>query len=126
MKQDELKKINHEIGSYVAKVTKTIWVDDRTLQIATMMIDSYGDTVYVWVEEADDHCRVSDGGRILFKLDPNEEDKELYETGGDIALGSGYEFDEKHCEIFVDVDRKNVAQAAMKLAQLQVAISYLG
>ena len=112
MKQDELKKINHEIGSYVAKVTKTIWVDDRTLQIATMMIDSYGDTVYVWVEEADDHCRVSDGGRILFKLDPNEEDKELYETAEDIALGSGYEFDEKHCEIFVDVDRKNVAQAA--------------
>ena len=43
MKQDELKKINHEIGSYVAKVTKTIWVDDRTLQIATMMIDSYGE-----------------------------------------------------------------------------------
>lgn len=126
MKQDELKKINHEIGSYVAKVTKTIWVDDRTLQIATMMIDSYGDTVYVWVEEADDHYRVSDGGRILFKLDPNEEDKELYETAEDIALGSGYEFDEKHCEIFVDVDRKNVAQAAMKLAQLQVAISYLG
>ena len=83
-------------------------------------------SVYVWVEEADDHCRVSDGGRILFKLDPNEEDKELYETAEDIALGSGYEFDEKHCEIFVDVDRKNVAQAAMKLAQLQVAISYLG
>ena len=98
----------------LTKVTKTIWVDDRTLQIATMMIDSYGDTVYVWVEEADDHCRVSDGGRILFKLDPNEEDKELYETAEDIALGSGYEFDENHCEIFVDVDRKNVAQAAMK------------
>ena len=56
----------------------------------------------------------------------NEEDKELYETAEDIALGSGYEFDEKHCEIFVDVDRKSVAQAAMKLAQLQVAISYLG
>ena len=96
------------------------------MQIATMMIDSYGDTVYVWVKEDEDHCRVSDGGRILFKLDPNQEDMELYETAADIALGSGYQFDEDHCEIYVDVDRKNVAQAAMKLAQLQVAISYLG
>lgn len=126
MKQEEPKQINQEIGEYVAKETKTIWVDDHTLQIATTLIDSYGDTVYVWVEEDKDHCRVSDGGRILFKLDPNEEDKELYETAEDIALGSGYEFDEKHCEIYVDVSRKNVAQAAMKLAQLQVAISYLG
>lgn len=90
------------------------------------MIDSYGDTVYVWVKEDEDHCRVSDGGRILFKLDPNQEDMELYETAADITLGSGYQFDEDHCEIYVDVDRKNVAQAAMKLAQLQVAISYLG
>ena len=65
MKQDELKKINHEIGSYVATGNQDNLGYDRTLQIATMMIDSYGDTVYVWVEEADDHCRVSDGGRIL-------------------------------------------------------------
>ena len=107
MKQDELKKLDNEIGQYAADQTKIIWVDDQTMQIATMMIDSYGDTVYVWVKEDEDHCRVSDGGRILFKLDPNQEDIE-------------------HCEIYVDVDRKNVAQAAMKLAQLQVAISYLG
>lgn len=126
MKQDELKKLDNEIGQYAADQTKIIWVDDQTMQIATMMIDSYGDTVYVWVKEDEDHCRVSDGGRILFKLDPNQEDMELYETAADIALGSGYQFDEEHCEIYVDVDRKNVAQAAMKLVQLQVAISYLG
>ena len=83
----------------------------------------------VWrcgVDEAEDHCRVSDGGRILFKLDPNSEDEELNETAKEIAIGSGYQFDDDHFEIYVDVDRKNVAQAAMKLAQLQVAISYLG
>ena len=126
MKQDETKALDREISDYVAENTKVIWVDNHTMQIATMMIDSYGDTVYVWVEEAEDHCRVSDGGRILFKLDPNSEDEELNETAKEIAIGSGYQFDDDHFEIYVDVDRKNVAQAAMKLAQLQVAISYLG
>lgn len=126
MKQDETKALDREIGDYIAGNTKVIWVDNHTMQIATMMIDSYGDTVYVWVEEAEDHCRVSDGGRILFKLDPNSEDEELNETAKEIAIGSGYQFDDDHFEIYVDVDRKNVAQAAMKLAQLQVAISYLG
>lgn len=62
----------------------------------------------------------------MFKLDPNSEDEELNETAKEIAIGSGYQFDDDHFEIYVDVDRKNVAQAAMKLAQLQVAISYLG
>lgn len=126
MKQDETKALDREISDYVAENTKVIWVDNHTMQIATMMIDSYGDTVYVWVEKAEDHCRVSDGGRILFKLDPNSEDKELNETAKEIVIGSGYQFDDDHFEIYVDVDRKNVAQAAMKLAQLQVAISYLG
>ena len=126
MRQEDTKAFSREIGDYVAENTKVIWVDNHTRQIATMMIDSYGDTVYVWVEEAEDHCRVSDGGRILFKLDPNSEDEELNETAKEIAIGSGYQFDDDHFEIYVDVDRKNVAQAAMKLAQLQVAISYLG
>lgn len=121
-----MQKVVHEIGDYVAKETKAIWVDDQTMQIATMMIDSYGDTVYAWVEEDGDVCRVSDDGRILFKLDPQAEDSELYETAEEIALGSGYQFDEEHCMIYVDVDRENVAQAVMKLALLQVAISYLG
>ena len=126
MKQDETKALDREIGGYGAENTKVIWVDNHTMQIATMMIDSYGDTVYVWVEEAEAHCRVSDGGRILFKLDPNSEDKELNESVKGIAIGSGYQFADDHFELYVDVDRKNVAQAAMKLAQLQVAISYLG
>lgn len=119
------KQLSTDIGNYVASQTKIIRVDDHTMQIATMMIDSYGDTVYVWVEEGKDYCRVSDDGRLLFKLDPGQEDEELYDTAEDIALGSGYQFDEDHCEIYVDVDPNNVAQAAMKLAQLQVAISYL-
>lgn len=119
------EQLRTDIGNYVASQTNIVRVDKRTLQIATMMIDSYGDTVYVWVEEGEDHYRVSDDGRILFKLDPGQEDKELYDTAEDIALGSGYQFDEEHCEIYVDIDKKNVAQAAMKLAQLQVAISYL-
>lgn len=87
MKQEETKALSREIGDYVAANTNVIWVDDHTMQIATMMIDAYGDTVYVWVDEAEDHCRVSDGGRILFKLDPNDEDGELNDTAREIALG---------------------------------------
>ena len=129
MQQEEIKNLNSEISQYVVKQTKIIWVDKHTMQIATMMIDAYGDTVYVvyvWVEKDDDYYRVSDDGRILFKLDPNEDDHELNETAEEIAVGSGYQFDENHFEIYVDVDQKNLAQAVMKLAQLQVAISYLG
>lgn len=125
-KKEETEKLNMEIGAYVATETKTIWVDDHTMQIATIMVDAYGDTIYVWVEDHGDYCRVTDGGRILFKLDPNDEDEELNSTAEDIAVGSGYEFDSDHYEIYVDVDRENVAQVAMKLAQLEVAISYLG
>ena len=89
MKQDETKALDREIGDYVAENTKVIWVDNHTMQIATMMIDSYGDTVYVWVEEAEDHCRVSDGGRILFKLDPNSEDEELNDWIETITMPEG-------------------------------------
>lgn len=36
MKQDELKKLDNEIGQYAADQTKIIWVDDQTMQIATI------------------------------------------------------------------------------------------
>ncbi|MDH5100141.1 DUF1828 domain-containing protein [Lactobacillus kefiranofaciens] len=125
-KKERTEQLNMKIGAYVATETKTIWVDEHTMQIATIMIDAYGDTVYVWAEDHGDYWRITDGGRILFKLDPKAEDKELNETAQDIAYGSGYEFDPEHYEIYVDVAQENVAQVVMKLAQLEVAISYLG
>ena len=39
MKQEETKALSREIGDYVAANTNVIWVDDHTMQIATMMID---------------------------------------------------------------------------------------
>lgn len=44
MRQEDTKAFSREIGDYVAENTKVIWVDNHTMQIATMMIDSYGDT----------------------------------------------------------------------------------
>ena len=62
----------------------------------------------------------------MFKLDPGETDRELYQTGMEVAIGAGFDFDEDTCEISVTTDKENLAQAIIRLAQLQVAISYLG
>ena len=44
----------------------------------------------------------------------------------EVALGAGFDFDDDTCEISVTTDKENLAQAIIRLAQLQVAISYLG
>lgn len=123
IKADLIKK---KIGEWVTKETKVELVDVNTYEVATTQIDAYGDTVYCFVEKVGQYYQVSDDSHILFKLDPGETDQELYQTGEEVALGAGFEFDEKTGEISVTTDVDNLAQAIMRLAQLQVAISYLG
>lgn len=124
--QTEEKYIKQGIGEWVAGHTGVVQVDADTFEVATTQIDSYGDTVYCFVKKVDDYYEVSDDSHILFKIDPGETDLDLYQTGEQIALGAGFEFDESSSEIFVTVEKKDLAQAIIRLAQLQVAISYLG
>lgn len=124
--KDEEKYIKQGIGEWVADHTGVVKVSDDTFEVATTQIDSYGDTVYCFVKKVADYYEVSDDSHILFKIDPGEVEPDLYQTGQEIALGAGFNFDEKSCEIFVTVDKQNLAQAIIRLAQLQVAISYLG
>lgn len=123
---DEADFIKKEIGSWVSNHTDTVPVDENTVEIATTEIDAYGDTIYCFVETVDQQYRISDDGHILFKLDPGETDQELYSTAEEIAIGAGFDFDEKTCTISVTTTKDNIAQAVIKLAQLQLAISYLG
>ena len=123
---DKQNFIKQEIGNWVSKNTEVVKVDDNTLEIATTQIDAYGDTVYCFAIDKGDYYKVSDDSHILFKLDPGETDIDLYRTAAQIAVGAGFIFDEENCEIFVEVDKENLAQAIIRLAQLQVAISYLG
>lgn len=123
---DNGKFIKQGIGNWVAEHTGVVSVGDNTVEVATTQIDSYGDTVYCFVKDMGDYYQVSDDGRLLFKLDPGQTDTDLYQTGQEIVLGAGFGFEEDTCTIFVDVDKENVAQAVIRLAQLQVAISYLG
>ncbi|MDF7672101.1 DUF1828 domain-containing protein [Lactobacillus sp. ESL0701] len=119
-------QLNQAIGDWVAAHTGVTAVSSDTLEVATTAIDSYGDTVYCFVQQVGERYLVTDDGRMLFKLDPGISDTDLYETTAEIALGAGYDFNEENCEISVQVEQDNLAQAIVKLAQLQVAISYLG
>ena len=118
--------IKNGIGEWVSAHTQVEQVGNNTWSIATTQIDAYGDTVYCFVEKTGDLYKIGDDSHILFKLDPGETDRELYQTEMEVTLGAGFDFDDDTCEISVTTDKENLAQAIIRLAQLQVAISYLG
>ena len=120
------EQIKTAIGNWVESHTGVVEVAKNTYEVATTQIDAYGDTVYCFVKKEDNLFQISDEGHMLFKLDPGETDQELYQTAEEIAIGAGFDFDRQSCEISVRTDETNLAQAIVKLAQLQVAISYLG
>ena len=122
----DLEKLMDETQQWVLRNMDVLSMPDNTIEVATFQIDSFGDTIYCFVEEKDGYYRVSDDGRMLFKLDPGQTNQELYETAAEIAVGSGYYFDEDVCEIYAEVEEDDVANSVMRLAQLQLAISYLG
>ncbi len=122
----ETELIKRDVASWISAHTQVTAVSSDTLEVATTQIDAYGDTIYCFVKKNDDQYQISDEGNMLFKLDPGETDPELYSTAEDIAIGAGFDFDEKSATISVITDQDNLAQAIVKLAQLQLAISYLG
>lgn len=117
--------LKSEIGKWIENHTNVIEIDKKNWEIGTIEIDSYGDTIYCFVSKENNYYKVSDDGRLLFKLDPGQEDKDLYQTAEEIVLGAGFDFDTETCEISILSDFENLAQAIQKLSQLQVAISYL-
>ncbi|WEV40602.1 DUF1828 domain-containing protein [Lactobacillus sp. ESL0681] len=118
--------VQKSISDWVIDNTKVIQVSEDTLEVATTEIDAYGDTVYCFVKSLTDTYQVSDDGRLLFKLDPGASDEELIQTATELVLSSGFDFDDVTNEISITIPKSELASSIMKLAQLQVAISYLG
>lgn len=120
--QNCLKK---EIGQWVARHTQILRFDAHTLEVAPTQIDAYGDQIYCFISQQGSNYLVSDDGYLLFKLAPDGGDSDFYQTAKDVAIGAGFIFDEESGTISVITDKKGLAPAILKLAQLQVAISYL-
>lgn len=113
-----------EIGAWVARNTQVIAFDEQTLEVVPTEIDAYGDRIYCFVERTKDTYVVSDDGYLLFKLDPGAS-KDFYRTAEEIAVGSGFSFNDKNGVISLQTSKEGLAATILKLAQLQVAISYL-
>lgn len=124
--EPEAQTLKSEIAAWVRRQTQVVAVSKDTFEVATNEIDAYGDTIYCFVKKEGANYQISDEGNILFKLDPGQEDRDLYQTAAEIAIGAGFDFDKQTCSISVMTDEQDRAQAIVKLAQLQIAISYLG
>ena len=121
----ELTKIADESYNWVKRNLDFYRIGESTIEVETPLIDAFGQKIYCFIEKLDDGYRVSDDGWLMYKLDPNQEDEDFYEAAVDVAVGSGFDFDEEINEIFQDVDLEDLPLMLNNLAQLEVAISYL-
>ena len=125
MNDKELQNISQASYNWIKSNLQFYRIGESTIEVETPLIDAFGQKVYCFIERLDNGYRVSDDGWLLYKLDPNQEDEDLYEAAVDVAVGSGFDFDEEINEIFQDVEEKELPLMLNNLAQLEVAISYL-
>lgn len=119
------EKLKNRLSEWFLENTKIIAVSDDTVEIVTAEKDSFGEVVYCYVQKLGETYRVSDDGRLLFKLDPSVSDDDLLNLAGDIAAKAGIQLDEKHCELWVLSDLNELCDKVRLLAQIQAVISYL-
>ena len=125
-KNADLNEFNDALQIWVNNHTHVLLMDQNTLEVETIYRDSFNELVYCFVEiTAKEKFIVSDDGRSLFKLDPSASDVDLIATIGDIAIASEFNFNLQNGVISAKADRQNLIDTIMRLAQLQVNISYL-
>ncbi|GBG05011.1 DUF1828 domain-containing protein [Lactobacillus rodentium] len=125
MTDKELQNISQASYNWLKSNLQFYRMGESTIEVETPLIDAFGQKVYCFIEGLDNGYRVSDDGWLMYKLDPNQEDEDFYEAAVDVAVGSGFDFDEEINEIFQDVEEKELPLMLNNLAQLEVAISYL-
>lgn len=125
MNDKELQNISQASYNWIKSNLQFYRIGESTIEVETPLIDAFGQKIYCFIEKLDDGYRVSDDGWLLYKLDPNQEDEDLYEAAVDVAVGSGFDFDEEINEIFQYVEENELPLMLNNLAQLEVAISYL-
>lgn len=125
-KNADLNEFKNTLQLWVNNHTHVLLMDQNTLEVETIYRDSFNELVYCFVEiTAKEKFIVSDDGRSLFKLDPSASDVDLIATIGDIAIASEFNFNLQNGVISAKADRENLIDTIMRLAQLQVNISYL-
>ena len=125
MNDKELQNISQASYNWLKSNLQFYRIGESTIEVETPLIDAFGQKVYCFIERLDNGYRVSDDGWLMYKLDPNQEDEDFYEAAVDVAVGSGFDFDEEINEIFQDVEEKELPLMLNNLAQLEVAISFL-
>ena len=125
-KNVDLNEFKNALQLWVNNHTHVLLMDQNTLEVETIYRDSFNESVYCFVEiTAKEKFIVSDDGRSLFKLDPSASDVDLIATIGDISLASEFDFNLQNGAISAKADRQTLIDTIMRLAQLQVNISYL-
>lgn len=124
MKNSEIEQIQQNSMNWLKENIHFIKAGSD-IEVATPLIGAYGDLVYCWIEKEGDYYRITDDGGTLFKLDPSQENIDLFEEAIDIVVGAGFEFDEENFEIYQVVDQADIPATINDLTQLQVALTYL-
>ena len=118
--------LQKEIAEWVATNTHILNFGPDTLEIETIFKDSFGESVYCFVEKIEfDKYNVTDDGRILFKLDPSASDEDLIAACADLVTASGFSFNVENGVISCESDEQTLAEKVMQLGYLEVKVSYL-
>lgn len=126
VKNADLNEFKDALQIWVNNNTHVLLMDQNTLEVETIYRDSFNESVYCFVERtAEEKFIVSDDGRTLFKLDPSASDADLITTISDISLASEFDFNLQNGVISTKANKENLIDTIMRIAQLQVNISYL-
>ena len=118
--------LQKEIAEWVTTNTHILNFGPDTFEIETIFKDSFGETVYCFVEKTGvDKYNVTDDGRALFKLDPSASDEDLIAASEDLIIASGFSFNVENGVISCECNEQTLAENIMQLGQLEVNVSYL-
>lgn len=118
--------LQKEIAEWFATNTHILNFGPDTLEIETIFRDSFGESVYCFVEKIEfDKYNVTDDGRILFKLDPSASDEDLIAACADLITASGFSFNVENGVISCECNEQTLAENIMQLGQLEANVSYL-
>ena len=118
--------LQKEIAEWITTNTHILNFCPDTLEIETIFKDSFGETVYCFVEKTGvDKYNVTDDGRALFKLDPSASDEDLIAASEDLIIASGFSFNVENGVISCECNEQTLAENIMQLGQLEVNVSYL-
>lgn len=118
--------LQKDITKWITQHTKVLEFGPDTLEIETILKDSFGETVYCFVEKNQNGSfDINDDGRALFKLDPSASDAELIDAVADFVFNAGFSFNAENGVISCESDPQDLVKNIIQLAQIEVNVSYL-